>query len=126
MAENQTLRNLLRGLAAFIGDGAGGLLPKLGWKPADFNDFINKSETDTAWEGYHRRKKGDAESSNMASASIPQAQKRPFDGDHSTGHTKKPRNNDNELDNNQNGFNLLGSMPTNAIPPPPLYTAPPS
>jgi len=125
MAENQTLRNLLRSLASFIGDGAGGLLPKLGWKPGEFNDFINKSETDTAWEGYHRRKKGDAETSNMASASISQAQKRSFDGDHSTGLSKKPRNGDNEIDNNQNGFSLLVPTPTNAIPPPPLYPGPP-
>lgn len=125
MAENQTLRNLLRSLASFIGDGAGGLLPKLGWKPADFNDFINKSETDTAWEGYHRRKKADGgagESSNIANASIPQGQKRSSDADHSTGRAKKSRNDDNELD--QNGFDLLVPMPTNAIPPPPLYPGP--
>lgn len=57
MQENQTLRNLLKGLGTFIGDGAGGLLPKLGWELSDFNDFINRSETDTAWEGYQRRKK---------------------------------------------------------------------
>lgn len=127
MAENQTLRNLLRSLASFIGDGAGGLLPKLGWNLTDFNDFINKSETDTAWEGYHRRKKaenGAGESSNSASASIPQGQKRSSDADHSTGRAKKSRNDDNELDNNQNGFNLLVPMSTNAIPPPPLYPGP--
>ncbi|KIM45986.1 hypothetical protein M413DRAFT_441044 [Hebeloma cylindrosporum] len=128
MAENQTLRNLLRSLASFIGDGAGGLLPKLGWKLGDFNDFINKSETDTAWEGYHRRKKtesGSGESSNLGNASIPQAQKRSSDVDHSTGRAKKPRNDDNELDNHQNGFNLLVPIPTNAIPPAPLYPGPP-
>ena len=56
MQENQTLRNLLRGLSGFIGDGAGGLLPKLGWDMADFTNFINRSETDTAWEGYQIRK----------------------------------------------------------------------
>lgn len=57
MQENQTLRGLLRNLASFIGEGAGGLLPKLGWEMSDFHNFINKSETDTAWEGYQRRKK---------------------------------------------------------------------
>lgn len=52
-----TLRNLLRGLGTFIGEGAGGLLPKLGWDVSDFNTYLNRSETDTAWEGYQRRKK---------------------------------------------------------------------
>ena len=54
MQENMTLRNLLRGLSTFIGEGAGGLLPKLGWDVSDFNTYLNRSETDTAWEGYHR------------------------------------------------------------------------
>jgi len=128
MAENQTLRNLLRSLASFVGDGAGGLLPKLGWKLGDFNEFINKSETDTAWEGYHRRKKaesGAGESSNISGASNPQGQKRSSDADHSAGRAKKPRNDDNELDNNQNNYNLLVPMATNPIPPPPLYHGPP-
>jgi hypothetical protein len=57
MLENQTLRNLLKSLSAFIGDGAGGLLTKLGWDATDFNNFVNKSETDTAWESYQKRKK---------------------------------------------------------------------
>ncbi|TFL00574.1 hypothetical protein BDV98DRAFT_105076 [Pterulicium gracile] len=57
MQENMTLRNLLRGLGTFIGEGAGGLLPKLGWDVSDFNTYLNRSETDTAWEGYQRRKK---------------------------------------------------------------------
>jgi hypothetical protein len=57
MMENQTLRNLLKNLSSFIGDGAGGLLPKLGWDATDFNNFVNRSETDTAWESYQKRKK---------------------------------------------------------------------
>jgi hypothetical protein len=67
MQENQTLRNLLRSLASFIGDGAGGILPKLGWEMSDFNNFINRSETDTAWEGYQRRKKAAANAEAMSS-----------------------------------------------------------
>jgi hypothetical protein len=54
MAENQTLRTLLRGLATFIGEGAGGFPPKLGWEVGDFNNFISKSETDAAWKGYQK------------------------------------------------------------------------
>ncbi|KIY49523.1 hypothetical protein FISHEDRAFT_58396 [Fistulina hepatica ATCC 64428] len=57
MQENQTLRNLVRNLASFIGDGAGGLMPKIGWDINDFDNFINRSETDTAYEGYQRRRK---------------------------------------------------------------------
>src|SRR5436190_18942262 len=56
MQENQTLRNLLRSLSAFVGDGAGGLLHTLGWSMTDFNNFVNRSETDTAWESYQSRK----------------------------------------------------------------------
>ncbi|KZP24630.1 hypothetical protein FIBSPDRAFT_856828 [Athelia psychrophila] len=60
MEENQTLRNLLRGVSGFVGEGAGGLLPKLGWDMADFTNFINRSETDTAWESFQLRKKATA------------------------------------------------------------------
>ncbi|KAH9978037.1 hypothetical protein BGW80DRAFT_1285473 [Lactifluus volemus] len=57
MAENHILRGLLRSLSEFIDEGAGGLLPKLGWSMQDFEKFINKSETDTAYESYQRRKR---------------------------------------------------------------------
>ncbi|KAF8974400.1 hypothetical protein BDZ97DRAFT_19961 [Flammula alnicola] len=123
MAENQTLRNLLRSLASFIGEGAGGVLPKLGWDLGDFNDFINKSETDTAWEGFNRRKKGqngESESSNT-NTSISQAPKRSAEGDQVGPRSKKPRNDDNDTDKSQNGFSMLVPMPASSIPPPPLY-----
>lgn len=125
MAENQTLRNLLKSLSAFIGEGAGGLLPKLGWDLSDFNDFINKSETDTAWEGFHRRKKGqnpntDGESSNAAS-SMTLSTKRPADGDPLGSRAKKSRNDEHDKDD-QSGFSLLASMSgSTSIQPPPLY-----
>ncbi|KAF9484001.1 hypothetical protein BDN70DRAFT_873144 [Pholiota conissans] len=124
MAENQTLRNLLRSLASFIGDGAGGLLPKLGWDLGDFNDFINKSETDTAWEGYHRRKKqqsAEAEGSN-ATSSI--SQKRAAEDDHSGSRSKKQRGDENDAKDNQNGFSMLVSMPS-GIQPSSMYPPPP-
>ncbi|KAG6885352.1 hypothetical protein C0993_002828 [Termitomyces sp. T159_Od127] len=102
MAENQTLRGLLRGVTAFIGDGAGGLLPKLGWDMADFTQFINRSETDTAFEGYQSRKK--------ALQSSGQALKRSGEDDPSLTRGKKARANESEPDRHQNGFNLLMSI----------------
>lgn len=71
MQENQVLRNLLGNLSNFIGDGAGGLLPKLGWDLNDFNNFVNRSESDTAWESYqrHKREEGGVTSSSGASTS---------------------------------------------------------
>ncbi|KAH8113371.1 hypothetical protein DFH11DRAFT_1689528 [Phellopilus nigrolimitatus] len=59
MQENQTLRNLIRSLGNYIGDGIGGILPSIGFeRPQEFVDFINRAETDTAFEGFQRRKKG--------------------------------------------------------------------
>ena len=54
MEENQTLRGLLRSVAGFIGEGAGGFLPRLGWQLEDFNNFINRSETDTVYESHKK------------------------------------------------------------------------
>ncbi|KAF5364150.1 hypothetical protein D9756_000551 [Leucocoprinus leucothites] len=106
MAENHTLRGLIRSLAGFIGEGAGGLLPKLGWDLADFNDFVNKSETDTAWESYHRRKK--TTGSGEPSSSQLQGQKRSVE-DEATGSRKKSRSDEPERDQT-NGYPLLVSM----------------
>lgn len=106
MTENQTLRNLLRNLASFVGDGAGGLLPKLGWEMSDFNNYINRSETDTAWEGYQRRKKtGDATTPVSATS---QGHKRSPDDDPTAVRSKKARRNDeSEAERTQSGFSLL-------------------
>ncbi|KAF7352926.1 BZIP domain-containing protein [Mycena venus] len=102
MEENQTLRTLLRSLGAFIGEGAGGLLPKLGWDVTDFNNFINRSETDTAWQGYQRRKKA-------SEATMSQGQKRAADDDSSSAR-KKTRANEHEPDAGQNGYPVLVNM----------------
>ena len=131
MAENHTLRGLLKSLASFIGEGAGGLLPKLGWNLGDFNDFINRSETDTAWEGYHRRKKAreaDGQASGTTNASgTTQPQKRPSDSDSVNPRAKKPRNEDHDSEANQNGFSMLVPMPATTHPPPSnLYGTAPS
>ena len=109
MSENQTLRNLLRSLATFIGDGAGGLLPKLGWELSDFNAFINKSETDTAWEGYQKRKKQVTDASSGTATS---SQKRSADEEPVGGRAKKSRTGEKEGEYGQNGFPLL--TPVNA------------
>lgn len=111
MDENQTLRNLLRSLATFIGDGAGGLLPKLGWDLSDFNSFINRSETDTAWQGYQRRKKTQTETGGSGSQP-PQAQKRTSEDDQANARSKKARGNEHDIDGGQNGYpSLLGMNP---------------
>ncbi|KAJ7507590.1 hypothetical protein B0H11DRAFT_1967821 [Mycena galericulata] len=107
MEENQTLRTLLRSLGAFIGEGAGGLLPKLGWDLADFNNFINRSETDTAWQGYQRRKKANEST---------QSQKRPAEDD-SPNARKKTRANEHEP---ENGYPVLVNM-NPALPPNNMY-----
>ena len=120
MAENQTLRGLLRGVAAFIGEGAGGLLPKLGWDATEFNNFINKSETDTAWEGYHKRKKAQG---SGAPATM-QNRKRASEDDLAS-RSKKPRNEDNSLDDRQNGFSMLVQVPQSSATTPSLYSASP-
>ncbi|KAK7061586.1 BZIP domain-containing protein [Favolaschia claudopus] len=103
MDENQTLRTLLRSLGAFIGEGAGGLLPKLGWDVADFHSFINRSETDTAWQGYQRRKKA-----NEAAMAAQGGQKRSADEDGGNAR-KKTRANDHE-EPAQNGYPVLVGM----------------
>lgn len=58
MQENLQLRGLIRSLGGYIGDGMGGVLPSLGFdRPQDFIDYVNRAETDTAFEGFQRRKK---------------------------------------------------------------------
>ena len=112
MAENQTLRGLLKSLTAFIGEGAGGLLPKLGWNMSDFNEFVNRSETDTAWEGYQRRKK---------EGPTP-GQKRLADDDSIALRSKRARTDDAEPDRGSNGFSLLVPMGTSPLPSNGMYT----
>ncbi|KAJ7937217.1 hypothetical protein B0H13DRAFT_2302937 [Mycena leptocephala] len=101
MEENQTLRTLLRSLGAFIGEGAGGLLPKLGWDLADFNNFISRSETDTAWQGYQRRKK-------TGETTLGQGQKRSAEEESSN--VRKKTRADHDTDIGQNGYPTLVNM----------------
>jgi hypothetical protein len=55
--ENQALRQLVRDLSNFIGEGIGGFLPKLGWEIGSFEEFKNRTETDTMNDSYQARKK---------------------------------------------------------------------
>jgi hypothetical protein len=124
MTENQTLRNLLRNLASFIGDGAGGLLPKMGWNMQDFNHFINKGETDTAWEGYQRRKnnaqnqKGEpAEpTSSFGTKPMAQSQKRAAEVEINGSSAKKPRNDEKDFENSRNGYPPMMPIPASSLP----------
>lgn len=122
MAENQTLRNMLKSLATFIGEGLGGVLPKLGWETNDFNTFVNKGETDTAWEGYQARKKqmqqAQAEGAVSGASSLPvlQGQKRPADDSSMAGQSKKSRADEGDR-RASNGFGGLLSPSSTVYPP---------
>lgn len=107
MQENQTLRNLLKSLSAFIGDGAGGLLPKLGWEMSDFNSFINRGETDTAWDGYQKRKKV---SMDVNASGSQLGQKRASEDDSIAARAKKARPGEPD-----NGYSMLLPMHNSPI-----------
>jgi hypothetical protein len=108
MTENHTLRGLIRSLAGFIGEGVGGLLPKIGWDVADFNNFVNKTETDTAWESFQRRKKTNTSGEANSSNSQLSGQKRAAE-DEPGGSRKKLRSDETEQDPS-NGYSLLVPM----------------
>ncbi|KIP12825.1 hypothetical protein PHLGIDRAFT_113414 [Phlebiopsis gigantea 11061_1 CR5-6] len=110
MQENQVLRQLLRSLSNFIGDGAGGLLPKLGWDMNDFNNFVNRSETDTAWESYQRHKRDEPQTPSTSATS----QKRPSDDDPNS-RAKRARPGDSN-DGDRDAYPLL--VPVNSAVPP--------
>jgi hypothetical protein len=76
---------------------------------SDFSAFINKSETDTAWEGYQKRKK---QTETVSSATTTSGQKRSADEESAGGRSKKSRSGEKEGEYGQNGFPLL--TPVNA------------
>ncbi|TFK29300.1 hypothetical protein FA15DRAFT_664224 [Coprinopsis marcescibilis] len=123
MTENQNLRQMLRNLAGFIGDGMGGVLPKLGWDVNDFNTFLNKGETDTAWEGYQRRKKQPQQGpeSNAAAGPSSLAHKRPAEDSASSGRAKKSRNDDS--DRGPNGFSMMGQLGQSSMGPGSVFSS---
>jgi hypothetical protein len=116
MAENHILRGLLRSLSEFIDEGAGGLLSKLGWSVQDFDKFVNKSETDTAYDSFQRRKReGQATSSSSGVNSQTAPRKRPSEDDN-TNNAKRPRglSERDDADRSTDTFPVL--MPMNSVP----------
>ncbi|KAI0079651.1 hypothetical protein K474DRAFT_1591584 [Panus rudis PR-1116 ss-1] len=111
MQENHVLRGLLRSLSSFIGDGVGGVVPKMGWDVNDFNNFINRSETDTAWESYQRHKR-DVQNATAAGSS---SQKRASEEEGPSGQAKRARMPNHNGDDTSD-YTLL--VPTSdAVPP---------
>lgn len=93
MQENQVLRSLLRSLSSFIGEGAGGVLPKLGWDLNDFENFVNRAESDTAWESFQRNKR-DKQTTQVANAptqTSTSTRKRSGDDSAPSSRAKRPR-----------------------------------
>lgn len=113
MAENHILRGFLRSLSDFIGDGAGGLLPKLGWSLQDFDNFVNKSETDTAYESFQRRKREGQAATSSASQT---ASRKRASEDETANSTKRARGHSerDDTDRSADAFPVL--MPMNTVP----------
>lgn len=119
MQENLVLRGLLRSLSNFIGDGAGGVLPKMGWTVDDFNSFLNKSETDTAWESYQRHKRDESTGGGSG-------QKRPSEDDASGSRAKRARGpGDQENGRDGDAYPLIVPM-NQGVPPVPANNLYPS
>lgn len=110
MAENHTLRGLLRSLSAFIGEGAGGVLPKLGWNVDDFENYVNRAETDTAWESFqkHKREKQNTQPEPSASQPASNSRKRSAD-DGTSGRHKRQRSMTAEDDHHACDFPVLSN-----------------
>ena len=112
MAENHLLRGFLRSLSEFIGDGAGGLLSKLGWSAQDFEKFVNKSETDTAYESYQRRKR---ESQAPTGSSAQTSSRKRTSEEDTTNHAKRARrpSERDDTERSTDAFPIL--MPMNTV-----------
>lgn len=94
MHENVQLRNIIKNLSSFIGDGMGGVIPQMGFdRPQDFLEFVNKAETDTAFEGFQKRKK---QAQSAAAAGLSATKKRTVGEDDSA--RKRARGAPSELD----------------------------
>lgn len=110
MAENHTLRGLLRSLSAFIGEGAGGVLPKLGWNATDFENYVNRAETDTAWESFQKHKRDKKNTQAEPSSSQPATNPRKRSADDATsGRQKRQRSMTAEDDHHVCDFPVLSN-----------------
>ncbi|KAL7419685.1 hypothetical protein Q5752_005601 [Cryptotrichosporon argae] len=52
LKENKELRQLLKAMAGFIGEGAGSFLPRLGLSAEQLDAILNRADTDTAHEAF--------------------------------------------------------------------------
>lgn len=129
MSENLMLRNLLKSVAGFIGEGAGGVMAELGYEMHEFEALLNKSETDTAWESFQKRKRAQktAQSTESMSSTLgPQTgpSKRPAEDTATSSQSKKSRGmggSDNPTERHE-AYPLLIPMSTTVPPPPPAAT----
>ncbi|KAI0676867.1 hypothetical protein C8Q78DRAFT_50817 [Trametes maxima] len=114
MQENQVLRGLLKSLGGFIGDGAGGILTKLGWEMSDFNELVNKAETDTAWESYQRHKRDKSEAPGPSGPSGSSSQKRAAEDSDPFGlRSKRPRPSESNGESSRPSDNFPLLVPLN-------------
>ncbi|KAG1753860.1 uncharacterized protein EDB91DRAFT_1242827 [Suillus paluster] len=132
MAENHVLRGLLKSVAGFIGDGAGGVLVKLGWDMTDFDSFVNKSETDTAWESFQARKHSQktSQTSNAMTSMLGEPSntaKRPAEDDGGSAPAKKSRGMSSSEQNGdrRDSYSLMLPMSSAVPPASSLYPPPP-
>lgn len=129
MAENHVLRGLLKNVAGFIGDGAGGLMSKLGWDMADFESLINKSDTDTAWESFQSRKHSQktSQASSAMSSMLGVPGKRPAEDDIGSAPVKKARGMGSSEQNGdrRDSYPLMLPMTSTAPSTTSLYPQPP-
>lgn len=109
MQENQVLRSLLRSLSSFIGEGVGGVLPKLGWDLNDFENFVNRAESDTAWESFQRNKrdKVTTQVTNAPTQAPTSGRKRSGEESTSTSRAKRPRGFTEDGDRDNNEYTML-------------------
>lgn len=120
------LRNLIKSVAGFIGEGAGGVLANIGWNAHEFQAFLDKSETDTAWEAFQMRRRTQKTASSTESMSAmlgpqPGSSKRSSESDIAPDRVKKPRgmNGSDSPPDRHDAFPLLMQMSTTVPPPPP-------
>lgn len=85
ITENQALRQIVKDLSAFVGDGIGGASSKVGWDPAQYDEFLGRGETDTAHLAYQNWKK----SSHRTVVAVPERSQRAVDGANGVGQ-KRP------------------------------------
>ncbi|KAH0839650.1 hypothetical protein J3R83DRAFT_568 [Lanmaoa asiatica] len=132
MIENLTLRNLLKSVSGFIAEGSGGMIQQLGFEMHEWTAFLDKAETDTAWESFQARKHSQktSQSSNAMSSMLgPQSStsKRAHEDDvPSANRFKKSRtlSGDTSVER-PDSYHLL--MPiSSTVPPPPASSTYPS